>query len=175
MRIENDEVRNAEFIQFLEHFGTIPGFTVGIEFFTPSFVNERHDDVDTLGFSLNNGDYPQKIPIVIVRADDVITFNEFITVTVRKNIGNDVDIMTADTFKQGESTFSVIVSVKNRIDKIIRSAVSGAVYVGIALFLNAGRPFFKKNVRNALNKVFIGCMCDYADRPERGHRCLIKP
>ena len=71
MGIENNEIGNAQFIEFLEHIRTIVGFSVGIQLFASAFVNERHDDVYSLSLALKCGEDPQKVHILVIRGDNV--------------------------------------------------------------------------------------------------------
>ena len=58
MGIEDDEVGYAELIELLEHICAVVGFSVGVELLASSFVNERHDDIDSLSLALKYGQDP---------------------------------------------------------------------------------------------------------------------
>ena len=66
MRIENDEVGHTELIELLEHISAVVGFSVGVELLAPALINKRHDNIDSLGFALKNGQDPQKVYILVI-------------------------------------------------------------------------------------------------------------
>ncbi len=166
MRIENNQIGHAEAIQLLQHGRAIEGFA-RVTMILATFIEEGHDDIDSSCLAADGHDDAEEIPEMIIRTRPMLFSENRKLREMRKDIGDDENIVSANGLIQCDFAFSGLEAHDLRLDHIIASQISGAVDIGICALRFALLALLVKHVVDLSCELVVRCVGNDSDRSER--------
>ena len=105
VRVESDDVLDAEFCELLKNVGTVKRLAA-VPQLLPAFIEVGHDDVDAVCFAAGSGNDSLQILVMVVRRHDIIKTCHRIGQTVIAHVDEDVKILATDRLLDRTLAFS---------------------------------------------------------------------